>query len=292
MAETRWFNGSHWHVTESAPPTDGTGMEVCIPDYDLMYGDLVKSGDNISHGGAINGFVDRDKKWFRVVSDDADDAFEKAVKHFTENTAVIGGKFAFRILEPSLEFSVHELSGTPPYEAHLTTTPRATVEHRRWYHKYGLSLHEHAEGVDALIAAAGVSDPISRPRPIEGLEILIPEAFSETLVEPASRKVIEDGLSLAGQCLSEFDLKSKVAFVVIRDAISRDGRLIVDSSTALEKFCEFGDILREAKMKKNHLQNKLLLYIDFDLRVTEERLDAMRSRDNVYGVTKPVVPAP
>ncbi|MCV9964823.1 hypothetical protein OIU34_23300 [Pararhizobium sp. BT-229] len=292
LAETRWFNGSHWHVTESVPPTDGTGMVVGIPDYDLMYGDLVKSGDNISHGGAIHGFVDRDKKWFRVVSDDAEAAYEKAVKHFTENTAVIGGKFAFRVLEPSLQFSVHDLSGTPPFQAHLTTTPRATVEHRRWYHKYGLSLHEHAEGVDALVAAAGVSDPVSRPRPVEGLEILIPEAFSATLVEPATRKVIEDGLSLANQCLSEFDLKSKVAFVVMRDAISRDGRLIVDSSTALEKFGEFGDILREAKMKTNHLQNKLLLYIDCDLRVTGERLDTMRSLDNDYGATKPVHPAP
>jgi hypothetical protein len=292
IAETRWLNGGHWHVTDTAPTTGEEPTMVDIPDYDLMYGGLVSPGDNISHGTAYHGFVDGKKKWFKVISDDADEALDKANQHFTENTAVIGGRFAYRVLEPSLQFSVHELRGQPPYTAHIEHTPRASVEHRRWYHRYGLSLHEHAAAADSLIAAANLNKPVKLGYPPERFEILIPEAFSTTLVEPATRKVIEDGLFLAGQCLREFDLKSKVAFVVLRDAISRDGRLVVDNSTALEKFREFGEVLKEAKMKEMQLQNKLLSYVELDLRVTGERLDASFSNTNDSGSANTVQPAP
>ena len=290
VAQTRWLNGGHWHVTDSAPPTGEEAMTVDLLDYDLMYGNLVLPSDNISHGGAYHGFVNGGKKWFKVISDDADEALEKARRHFAENTAVIGGKFAYRVLEPSLQFSVHDLSGQPPYTAHIEHTPRASVEHRRWSRRYGLSLYEHADAADALILAANLNEPVALSRPPEPFEILIPEAFSETLVEPATRKVIEDGLSLGGQCRQEFDLKSKVAFAVLRDAISRDGRLTVDNSTALEKFSEFGGVLKEAKMKKNHLQNRLLTYVELDLRVTGERRTAVLSSENDHGAAKTVRP--
>jgi hypothetical protein len=267
-------------------------MAVDLLDYDLMYGNLVLPAENISHGGAYHGFVNGGKKWYKVTSDDANEALEKARQHFAENTAVIGGKFAYRVLEPSLQFSVHDLSGQPPYTAYIEHTPRASVEHRRWSNRYGLSLYEHADAANALIIAANLSEPVSFSRPPEHFEILMPEAFSETLVEPATRKVIEDGLSLAGQCLQEFDLKSKVAFAVLRDAISREGRLTVDNSMALEKFSEFGEVLKEAKMKKNHLQNRLLTYVELDLRVTGERLAAVLSNITDHGAAKTVQPAP
>jgi len=287
ISETRWFDGSHWHVTDSVPPTDGTGMAVGIPDFDLMYGDLVKPADNISHGGSVHGFVGRDKTWFRVASDDADSAYENAEKHFTGNTAVIGGKFAFRVLEPSLKFSFHGMGGPGPYEAHLTVAPRATVESRRWHHAYGLSFHEYAEAMDDLITAANLGAPIKRCGSVDGLRILIPEAFSMTLVEPATRRVIEDGLSLGERCLGEFDLRSKVAFAVLRDSISREGRLTVDCSTALARFGEFGSVLREARMKKGQVQNMLLSYVDLDLRVARERFDEMQSVNQLYEATRP-----
>jgi hypothetical protein len=288
MRETRWLNGAHWHVTDSSPPANGERMELDIRDYDLMYGDLVKGSDNISHGTAIHGFVDADQKWAKVVSDDAEAAYATATKHFAENTAVIGGRFAYRVLEPSLELSVQALAKQPSCSVYIKHAPTQSVENKRWYHRYGLSLNEHGTAVEYLISAANLNGPVARDTRFEDFEILIPEAFSETLVEPASRKIVEDGLSLADQYMSKFDLKSRVAYTVLRDEISRDRRLIVDTPVAIEKFTAFGNVLREAKIRDRQVKDLILSYIDVDLKVTGERLAAMRSPQNDLSVTNPI----
>lgn len=285
FSETRWLNGSHWHVSNSIPPEDGKGMQVDILDYDLMYGTLLNGAHNISHGTAIHGYVPGDKKWHKVTSDDAEEALAKAAAHFSENTAIIGGKFAYRVLEPSLQLSIHHLRSDQP-KAYVELAMRATDENRRWYHEYGLSVNEYKEAADFIIASANLDHPITLSRNREKFEVLIPEAFSDTLVGPASRKVIEDGLSLFDNNISGLDLKSRVAFVVLRDAISRDCRLTVDNETALARFAEFGEILKETKLKKKDLQALLTVYIDFDLRVTGERLAAIKALDNDFDTGK------
>jgi len=288
VAETRWLNGGHWHVTESMPPADGKGMGLDLQDYDLMYGDLVSGGDNIRHGTAFHGYVDGNKKWFRVASDDAPAAYAAAAKHFTENTAVIGGKFAYRVLEPSVQIAIRNLEGKPPLTAFVDHSPRETVARKRWHHKFGLSLHEHIDATEAIIASANLESPVARSRvPLDRFEIVIPEAFSETMVEAAAKKTIEDGISLGEKCMNEFDFRSKVAFTVLRDAISHDGRLLMDSLTALDRFAEFGDVLKEAKMKAGQLQNMLLSYIGVSLRIAGERLEEHRSLERLYASTKP-----
>jgi hypothetical protein len=278
--ETRWRDGSHWYVTNSVPPEDGQGMAVDLFDYDLMYGDLLEGERNIMHGTAIHGYVPADKKWHRVASDDALEALDKASAHFTNNTAIIGGKFAYRVLEPSFQFFIFGLRTDPPYKAYVELAMRATVESRRWYRKYGLSVKEHREAAAFLIASANLADLLTPSRAPEEFEVLIPEAFTDTLVEPASRKVLEDGLSMIGNNLDDLDLKSKIAFTILRDGISRDGRLTGDSETALANFAEFGDVLRDAKIKNKGFQDTVIAYIDFDLRVTIERLKAVRALDN------------
>ncbi|MDW9478610.1 hypothetical protein GOB57_07825 [Sinorhizobium meliloti] len=114
--DTRWLNGAHWKI---APLPEGHEFDplrlaLNLPDFEALYAPLVRAGrPSVMNATSFYGFVDRDKRWHRVDGDTRERDLQAFLAYMRSNTAVIGGQFAYRVMEPCIELRIERVEGDP-----------------------------------------------------------------------------------------------------------------------------------------------------------------------------------
>ncbi|MBY3151311.1 hypothetical protein HFO56_02780 [Rhizobium laguerreae] len=247
VGETRWLNGRHWRIVE---PSGG------IFDHKSI---SLDGGESYGLYGPV--FPDRrtDLDWavapsavegWHRVTDDTTDVDHSRFKDYVErDTALIGGKFAFCVDEPQVGVFVHpdqksnERSMAVSFSSGVTTTGL-----EKSY--YQMPLKEFPEALEEIRRVSPVQ--IARYRgTFERSDIIIPEAFTDSMVESAAARTVELTLTIGHRHLQDFELPSRVAFKVAFDKAMRDGKLISDALEVPQILAEFGDLMRRPANRRS-----------------------------------------
>jgi hypothetical protein len=273
---TRWLNGSHWKVTEVPEGHDFDPLHLVMDyhDYSEFYRPTEREGvPSVENKSAFFGFVERDKRWHQVTGDTAEQDREDFLAYARENAAVIGGKFAYRVLEPRVEFGVEwrDRNSSPQLVSwtRFTTKPEAMTYHA--------SLLESEDAARELVELSSLDKPILI-KPINRPEFILEEAFSPTLVEEASVQVMQDTFRMLRNQSYHMTARSQELVGNLKaECLDAKGRLTMDAITAGGLILDRCAAIRASEPDRKGRLTPFETYLDHDIPVTMKRLELKRA---------------
>lgn len=278
--ETRWFNGSHWKIADDAVVGfDPARLELSMLDFRAIYEPISRDFETPLHSSRYHGFVEADKKWHRIVSDDKDEIFREFAEYAANNMAVIGGKFAYRVREPKIELFVERGVGDKP---HVVRSALSGVRHTSsGGHglRYIATFPEAESAAEDIVTFGNLDHEIVIAPLPKNYEVILPEAFSETCVEEASKLVLSDGLRVASSFENHVRDEGKTVHATISSmlqSIACSKGEPFDAEGMIMELAERAEAVR-AVSPKGEWCERLATYLELDIPVTLRRLEAKRA---------------